>query len=41
MKQLERFIIWVAFNGDEKPTESISDARWRAIVTHIRREYVM
>jgi len=41
---MERYLIkminWVTYNGDAKPTESISDGRWRAMVAHIRREYL-
>lgn len=34
----QKMVNWVAYNGDVKPTESISDARWRAMVKHIKRE---
>lgn len=36
----QKMINWVAYNGDVKPTESISDARWRAMVKHIKREFL-
>ena len=29
---------WINYNGTTKPTESISDARWRAMVSRILRE---
>lgn len=34
----KKMINWVVYNGDVKPTESISDARWRAMVKQIKRE---
>lgn len=34
----QKMINWVAYNGDVKPTESISDARWGAMVKQIKRE---
>ncbi len=37
---LSRMIFQVSYNGDMKPTESISDDRWRAMVAHIKREYL-
>lgn len=39
-RYLRKMIDWVAYNGDAKPTEGITDARWRAMVRHIRREYL-
>jgi hypothetical protein len=43
----EKMIDWVSYNGDAafflrtaKPTESISDARWAAMLKHIVREYL-
>jgi hypothetical protein len=29
----------VCYGGGVKPTESVSDNRWRAMVAHINREY--
>jgi hypothetical protein len=30
---------WIAYNGTAKPTESISDARWAAMVKRILKEF--
>jgi len=37
--KLQRAINWIAYNGNTKPTNSISDTRWSAMVAHINREY--
>lgn len=39
-KYLGKMINWVLYNGTVKPSESITDARWRAMVAHIIREYL-
>lgn len=39
-RYLQKMINVVAYHGDAKPTASISDARWRAMVAHIRREFL-
>jgi len=35
-----KMINWVAYNGNLKPDDSISDGRWHAMVAHITREYL-
>lgn len=35
-----KMIDWVLYKGTVKPSESISDARWAAMVKHIVREYI-
>ena len=35
-----KFTNWICYNGSRKPTESISDARWAAMVKHIVREFL-
>jgi len=39
-KYLLKMIYQIGIFGDGKPTESISDARWMAMVKHIKREYL-
>lgn len=39
-RYLNKMINWVTYNGDFKPTEGISDNRWRAMLAHIKREYL-
>jgi hypothetical protein len=39
-KQLSELVFWVKAFGSLKPTESYSDARWRAMYVHIVREYI-
>ena len=39
-RYLSKMVNWVAFKGDLKPTNDISDARWRAMYRHIMREYL-
>ena len=34
----QKVINWIVYNGEVKPTESISDARWKAMLKHIKRE---
>jgi hypothetical protein len=39
--KIQELIGWVRINGGTiKPSENYSDARWRAIVKHINREYL-
>jgi len=40
-KYLQKIINWIAYNGTAKPSDSISDARWAAMVKHIQREYLL
>jgi hypothetical protein len=34
----DRAINWVIYNGEHKPTEGISDARWKAMVNHLKTQ---
>ena len=37
-----KMVNWINFNGKEKPDGfDISDARWRAIVKHVEREFLI
>lgn len=44
MKSLSKYTIkmidWILYNGNVKPSDSISDGRWNAMVKHISREYL-
>lgn len=35
----KEYQLWIAVHGNVKPTNGISDARWKAIVKHLEREY--
>ena len=41
MPLIERIILFISYNGGEfPPSESYHPARWRAMVSHIEREYL-
>lgn len=35
-RQMVKMLDWYLYNGEIKPTESISDARWKAIIKFIK-----
>lgn len=36
---MQKYINWILYNGESKPSNAISDGRWMAIVKYLKREF--